>query len=448
MANSVQGGGRRDRLPEPLGKRPKSEKRFSLGALSPSRLLDKAVAVVTAGSSFSTNGDDQESNGPADYSGWRCVFNPLWCYYGFIISVGALTIFGLMMVFSSSSVDLVAEGSSPWSSLSNQTVYAIVGIVVAFFLSKLPVRFFRKFAAVLLAVAIVVQLMTMVPGIGASAGGNVGWIRIGPISFQPAEILKWTVCLWMPSAILSIRKMKLPTPKAWAVPVGIFLLAFASVIAGKDLGTAMIVVIIGGTALLVGGLPLPWFFGLGGLGVVGVLLLFVGGNSNRMNRILAAYGTCTAEQTKGVCYQSIHGAYAMASGGLTGVGLGNSREKWNYLPEAHNDFIFAIIGEELGFLGALAVILGFVVLGWCLINIAMHHQDAYARMVLMCFVVWIVGQAIVNIAVVVGLLPVMGLPMPFVSAGGTAMVMCLVAAGTAVSMARSQTEIKAALARA
>ncbi|WP_243388782.1 FtsW/RodA/SpoVE family cell cycle protein [Bifidobacterium simiarum] len=410
--------------------------------------LDKAVAMVTAGTSFSRDADDPESNRPADYSGWRCVFNPLWCYYGFIIAVGALTLFGLMMVFSSSSVDLVASGKSPWNQLITQTGYALGGAFIAFVLSRVPVKFFRRFAAVALGIAIVMQLLTMVPGIGSSAGGNVGWVHIGSVRWQPAEILKWAVCLWMPTAILAMRKTKLPTVKAWAVPIGVFLLAFGAVIVGKDLGTAMIVVLIGASALLVGGLPISWFLGLGGLGVVGILLLFVTGNSNRMSRILAAYGTCTAEQAQGVCYQSIHGAYAMASGGLTGVGLGNSREKWNYLPAAHNDFIFAVIGEELGFLGALAVVLGFVVMGWCLINIAMHHRDAYARMVIMCFVVWIVAQALVNIGVVVGLLPVMGLPMPFVSYGGTALVMCLAAAGTAVAMARTQTDIKAALAKA
>ena len=129
--------------------------------------------------------------------------------------------------------------------------------------------------------------------------------------------------------------------------------------------------------------------------------------------------------------------------GLLGVGIGNSREKWNYLPAAHNDFIFAIICEETGFIGGALVILLFVVIGWCLIAMALQMRDRYASMVLICIAAWLVGQGLVNIAVVVGLLPVMGVPMPFVSAGGSSLIMCLAAAGAAVSMMREHPQVKA-----
>ncbi|PJM73625.1 cell division protein FtsW [Bifidobacterium primatium] len=407
--------------------------------------LDKAVALVTNGSPVASGG--RPNRRPVNYSGIRCLLNPVWCYYGFIISVAALTLFGMMMVFSSSTVDAVASGDSPWSTILSQLLYSGLGLFVGFVLTTLPVKFYRTLSPVMLLIAIFLQLLTLVPGIGSAAGGNVGWIVLGPIRFQPAEILKWSVCIWMPSALLASRSFRLPGWRAYAAPLGGFVAAFGAVMVGKDLGTAMIVVVIGAVALLCGGFPLRWFFGLGGLGFAGILLLFVTGSSNRMSRILATYGTCSAEDAQSVCYQSIHGTYALASGGFAGVGLGNSREKWNYLPAAHNDFILAIIGEELGFLGTCAVVLGFVVLGWCLINIAIRHQDAYARMVLMCIAVWLTGQALVNISVVVGILPVMGLPMPFVSAGGTALVMCLAASGTAVRMARAQSEIKSAVSR-
>ena len=144
------------------------------------------------------------------------------------------------------------------------------------------------------------------------------------------------------------------------------------------------------------------------------------------------------------CYQSIHAKYALASGGFAGVGLGNSREKWNYLPEAHNDFIFAIIGEELGFVGAIVIIIMFVLIGWCLECIALQSKDRYTSIALVSIAVWIVGQAIINIMVVIGLLPVMGVPMPFVSAGGSSLIMCLTAAGVAISMMRQETQIASA----
>lgn len=126
-----------------------------------------------------------------------------------------------------------------------------------------------------------------------------------------------------------------------------------------------------------------------------------------------------------MCYQAVHGKYAIASGGLLGVGIGNSGEKWGYLPEAHNDFIFAIIGEETGFVGAAMVILLFIVMTWCMLMVAVQVRDRYITMALVCIAVWIVGQAFVNIGVVVSLLPVMGVPMPFVSAGGSSLIMCL-----------------------
>ena len=163
---------------------------------------------------------------------------------------------------------------------------------------------------------------------------------------------------------------------------------------------------------------------------------------NRLRRILATYGDCSAADAQSVCYQSIHAKYAIASGGFLGLGIGNSREKWNYLPAAHNDFIFAIIGEETGFVGCAIVLLFFAILAWCMIVIALQVTDRYVAMVLMCVAIWIVGQAMVNIGVVVGVFPVLGVPMPFVSAGGSSMIMCLTAAGLVVGLMRSQPQIK------
>ena len=181
---------------------------------------------------------------------------------------------------------------------------------------------------------------------------------------------------------------------------------------------------------------------IGGLGAVVLMLVMT--SRNRLDRILAAYSTCSAEDAQGICYQSTHARYAIASGGLFGVGLGNSREKWNYLPAAHNDFIFAIIGEETGFIGAAMVILVFMVLGWCLVFSAIQVRQSYSSVVLMCIATWLVGQAMVNIGVVVGVFPVFGVPMPFVSAGGSSMIMCLMISGVAISMMRQQPQVKAA----
>jgi cell division protein FtsW len=204
----------------------------------------------------------------------------------------------------------------------------------------------------------------------------------------------------------------------------------------------MILVFIGAVAMLIGGFPLRWFFGIVVLLVV-FIVAFVVTSPNRMKRILAAYQPCTSDDVAGVCYQAIHAKYAMGSGGLLGVGIGNSREKWNYLPEAHNDFIFAIIGEETGFIGAVMVIVLFAILGWCLVCVALQMKNRYVAMVLVCIAMWLVGQALVNIMVVIGFLPVMGVPLPFVSAGGSSLIMCLIAAGVGVSMMRVHPQINA-----
>jgi hypothetical protein len=189
--------------------------------------------------------------------------------------------------------------------------------------------------------------------------------------------------------------------------------------------------------------------------------VFVTGSGNRMQRIHALFSGCQGSDDKlGVCYQVIHGRFALASGGLFGLGLGASREKWSYLPEAQNDFIFAVIGEELGFVGALAVILLFALIAWFLLQVAVQmrppaerpttavarvadHQRQYARIVLVCITGWICFQALINIMVVLQLAPVIGLPLPFVSAGGTALVSCLTASGVAAAMMREQPQIAA-----
>ncbi|NMN00893.1 cell division protein FtsW [Bifidobacterium sp. DSM 109958] len=382
------------------------------------------------------------------YVGWRVLLNPLWCYWGFMASVIVVTVFGLLMVFSSSTVDVISSRKSPWAELRDQAIFCAIGVAFALFTMHVPERLYRRLAIYIVGGAWVLQGLTMT-GLGQGAYGNNGWISVGGVSFQPAEFLKLALCVWLPAGMLAAQR-KMRTEVWWKAYSGVFLVTFVSfalVMLGKDLGTGMIVALICAFAFLVGGFPLKLLGIFSVVGGAAVLGLFVFGSGNRMSRIMATYGTCSADDAQSVCFQSIHGNFAMGSGGLFGVGLGNSREKWNYLPAAHNDFIFAIIGEELGFVGAALLILGFVVMGWCMVGVALQCKDPYARMVIVCVGAWIVGQALINIAVVLGLLPVMGLPMPFVSAGGSALVMCLGASGVVVQMMRQQGDIRAALVR-
>ena len=223
-------------------------------------------------------------------------------------------------------------------------------------------------------------------------------------------------------------------------------LALLLVVSGKDLGTAMILFAIAGAALLLGDFPGKWLaiVACGGAVLVGGLVIT---SPNRLSRIMATYQTCSASDMQGVCYQAVHGKYAMASGGLLGVGIGNSGEKWGYLPEAHNDFIFAIIGEETGFVGASLVILLFLVLGWCMLVVALQSQDRYITLVLASIYRVDRRPGIREHRRVVGLFPVMGVPLPFVSAGGSSLILCLGAAGVTISMMKQQPQIQAEMQR-
>lgn len=381
------------------------------------------------------------------YVGLRSLLNPIWCFHGFRIAVIILTIFGVIMVFSSSSVNMIANGQSPWSQALKQGGFCVLGLIVGVACMMIPAELIRKFSFVFLIIALLLQSLTFTP-LGIDVQGNKGWIGLFGFTFQPAEVVKLALCIWLPRELIYAQKQinKVGPYKAYLKLIAWLGLALLLVVSGKDLGTAMILFAIAGAALLLGDFPGKWLaiVACGGAVLVGGLVIT---SPNRLSRIMATYQTCSASDMQGVCYQAVHGKYAMASGGLLGVGIGNSGEKWGYLPEAHNDFIFAIIGEETGFVGASLVILLFLVLGWCMLVVALQSQDRYITLVLASITVWIVGQAFVNIGVVVGLFPVMGVPLPFVSAGGSSLILCLGAAGVTISMMKQQPQIQAEMQR-
>ncbi|NMM97749.1 putative lipid II flippase FtsW [Bifidobacterium olomucense] len=378
-----------------------------------------------------------------DYTGWRSLLNPLWCYHGFRMAVVGLTCFGLIMVFSSSTVTMTAQGRSPFVQLISQGGFCLIGLLAGFLVMIMPVKFWKHAGAMFVIASLIVQALTFTP-LGIDVYGNKGWLNLGFTTVQPAEFMKFAMCVWLPSALhVCAQRYRREGMRAYRAPILIYAAGLGLVVGGKDLGTAMILGFIGVVAFLVAGFPGKWM-AAGVVALVGLVAVLAISSPNRMRRILATYGDCTAADAQTVCYQSTHAKYAIASGGFLGVGIGNSREKWNYLPAAHNDFIFAIIGEETGFVGCAVVLLFFMILGWCMIVIALQVNDRYVAMVLMCVTIWIVGQAMVNIGVVVGVFPVLGVPMPFVSAGGSSMIMCLMAAGLVVGLMRSQPQIRQA----
>ncbi|AEG44058.1 putative lipid II flippase FtsW [Isoptericola variabilis] len=366
-------------------------------------------------------------------------------YYLLVGATGLLLVIGLVMVLSSSTVTSIAEGKSPYAQFLVQARWALLGMPFMLVATRIPVRWYKRLAWPALFVALGLQSLTLVPAFALSQGGNTGWIHLGGgVVVQPAELGKLALAVWLGTVLGRKQHLLGSWGHAFmpAVPGALALVGL--IMAGHDLGTAIVVVALVAGALWVSGAPAKMLVLGGTLASAAVFFLFVRGNSNRMSRILATYGECADPQ--GECYQSIHGLYGLGTGGLFGVGLGASREKWRYLPEAHNDFIYAIIGEELGLLGTLLVLALFAVLGVAMARVVRRHTDPFVKITTAAVACWIVGQAFVNIGVVIQVLPVIGIPLPLVSAGGSALVTTMAALGMVIGFARTEPGAAEALA--
>lgn len=347
-----------------------------------------------------------------------------------------LLVFGLIMVLSSSSIEARAAGGDFFAQASRQGLYALVGIPAMLLAARAPAAFWRRWAGTAVVIGVALQLLVFLPGLGYERGQNRNWINLGSFTAQPSELIKLALILWL-AWVLSRKGDALHEWREVAVPIlPITIVTTGLVLAGNDLGTATIILAIVFGALFYAGVRLRILAAaLAGVSVVALLAVQL--SDSRTNRIQAWLGQCSDPKLYSTdCWQSIHGWEALAHGGVFGVGLGNSSGKWSWIPEAANDFIFAIIGEELGMLGAILVLALFVLLAICFVRIIRMNRDPFAKLVVSGAMVWIIGQAFVNIAVVLGLLPVLGVPLPLVSAGGSALITTLTAIGVVLSFAR------------
>jgi len=374
----------------------------------------------------------------------RRLESPVAPYYLLLGSTAMLLLFGLVMVLSASSVTSYQASGSSYTVFKNQAMFAGIGVVLAVVASRVSTKVWKWLALSAFAGAVVLQMAVFSP-LGRTVQGNRNWIGFGSFSIQPSEAGK--IAIILVGAMILTRKRKVLGEWRHVVIPFIFPLAIVLlglVLAGHDLGTTMVLASIVGAILFVAGVRLRVFAFFGGLAAA-VALAFVATNNNRTGRLDAWLGTCLNAQSAG-CYQKVHGLYAMADGGWWGVGLGASREKWSWLPEAHNDFIFAIIGEELGLPGTLAVIALYVALGYACYRLIVTSTDFFVRLVTAGVMAWILVQAVINIGSVTGLLPIIGVPLPLVSSGGSALVTTLFALGILISFARNEPTCKAALA--
>jgi cell division protein FtsW len=358
-------------------------------------------------------------------------------YFLLLGTVLFLLAFGLVMVLSSSSIESRTVTDSFFTSFLRQFLFALLAVPIMLVAARMPITFWKRMSRPALIIAIVTQAL-VIP-FGREYGGNTNWLRFGEIGIQPSELAKVAIILWIAFSLTkpigdaddSLRRF-VPIIAAAVVSIGL-------VLYGRDLGTATIIVAIVFGMLFFAGVKLRYLLASGVVvGLLGVAFAFA--SSSRSGRISTWINGCTDSDYYKDCWQPLHGTWALAGGGIFGVGLGNSKAKWNWLPEADNDYIFAIIGEELGLIGAIAVLALFVVLAISFIRIIRMNTDPFAKIVTSGVFIWVVGQALVNIAVVLGMLPVLGVPLPLISAGGSALITSMFAIGIVLSFARKQPE--------
>jgi cell division protein FtsW len=371
---------------------------------------------------------------------------PLTSYYLIAGITTLLLCLGLVMVLSTASVADLNQNKSPYHDFAVQLIGIVVGVPVMWAAARCQPRLFRAASYPLLAVAAIGLFLILIPGVGVQVNGATRWIALGPLTVEPSEIAKLALAVW--GADLLARKEKLGMLTDWRhmlVPLlpGTGVLALL-VMSGHDLGTTFILLLIF--------LALLWFIGTPGRVFAGilifmllVLLLLAVTESYRVKRLTGFWDT-TGTSSTSVTWQSTQGKYALGSGGIFGLGLGASREKWGWLPESSSDFIFAIIGEELGLVGTLCVTALYGGLAFAGLRVARRAPDSFSRLLSATITVWIVGQAVVNIGAVIGVFPITGVPLPLVSQGLSSVLVTMVGLGMLMSFARREPGASQALA--
>ena len=374
-------------------------------------------------------------------SAWR---SPAATYYLLAASAGILLIVGLASVLSSSSIEsLKATGGNPYALFVVQLAAFCVGLAAMAFGSRLPIIAWKRLAPGVLYAS--VGMLVLVALAGKTVGGNRNWIKVGLVTFQPSEVAKLGLALYL-GVVLSRFRKNLTTWKQIMVPGGIMsLIVIGLVLYGHDMGTAIVLAVVVGAAYWIAGLPIRFFAMIGTVGVLVALALLKQGTT-RTGRISVWLHPETCVDPQGTCMQSIHGLWALASGGLWGLGPGMSRQKWGGLPIPDSDFIFAIIGEEFGLIGTLLVLFAFAMMIVAINRIVHRSVDPFVQIAGGAIGAWIIAQACINIAVVLGLLPVTGLPLPLVSSGGSSLIASMTAVGVLMAFARAEPGAPAAFA--
>jgi cell division protein FtsW len=394
------------------------------------------VAMTTA---------NPEETRPA--TSWFAAFRealdrPLTSYYLLIGSSVLLLTLGLIMVLSASSVESYADTGDSYAVVKRQLMWVVLGLPAAYLATRLPQPLIRKLSTWGLIGSMGLLALTLTP-LGVTRNHQTNWLGVGPFVIQPSEIAKLAVILWA-AHVYANKERRLNDLHHILVPVvpGMALVA-GLVLLQRDLGTALVLFAIMLGMLWVVGAPMRLF--AMALSIIGVGAFYLATTSSeRRGRLLSFTDPFKDYHDSG--WQAAHGLLALSTGGFFGKGIGASQQKWGTLPEAHTDYIFAVLGEELGLVGTLLVLGLFLTIAYAAIRVATQTRDPFVRYVSFGITVWLLGQMIVNVGMVLSLLPVIGIPLPLVSYGGSALLPSLVAVGLLIGFARREPEAARALA--
>lgn len=343
-----------------------------------------------------------------------------------LVIIFALLTIGVVMVYSASHVWSLYKFNDEFYYLKRQLLFAGVGVIAMFFFMFIPYSTWRKYANIILIACFLLLIAVLIPGLGMVRGGAQSWIGIGAFSIQPSEFMKLGLIIFLAALLGEKQKYITSFTKGFLPCLLLIFTAFGLIMLQPDLGTGLVLVLTCMAMIFIAGARISHFTGLAVLGLIGFSLLIISA-PYRISRITAFLNPW--EDPLGDGFQIIQSLYAIGPGGLMGLGLGNSLQKYFYLPEPQTDFIFAILAEELGFIGGTAVVLLFFLLLWRGVKIALESVDPFARYLSIGIVAMLAIQAMINISVVIGLIPVTGITLPFLSYGGSSLTLTLCSVG-------------------
>lgn len=377
----------------------------------------------------------------------KFLTKPVNNFYILAVSSVALSVIGLVMVFSASSIHSLDTRGNAVAIVLRQFVFFALSIPLAIYLSQRTLGQWRLLARFGFLISVVILAILQIPGVGKTVNGNTNWIALPFVDIQPSELSKFLLILWASYLLAKQEKAGKMRVNVFALITPGFMVVILLIMLGRDLGTACVIAAILGGLLFVSGVELRLLGTFIACGAVALALL-IATAGYRAARFLVVLDPFAAEDYKNAGWQPAHSLLGLASGGIFGVGLGGSRQKWGNLAEAHTDFIFAVIGEELGLLGTLAVLALLAALIFSIFKISLRCKDPMSRYVGAGIGCWIAVQTVLNVGSATSVLPVVGVTLPFVSYGGSALISLYVGLGFVFGSALRDPEVKAELHKA